>query len=181
MIQKYGIWKVLQVFFDDPNSREGFTIRYISKKIGLATTSVRLHLKELASENKHGYPLVIRAKGISYPTYRANRNSDLFRFYKKIDMILRLEESGLLNELTDKFSPDVIVLFGSASRGEDVKESDVDIFMLTKEGEIDLSRYEKVIKRRITLHFSRNLNALPKELRNNIINGIILRGYFKVF
>lgn len=181
MLQKYGIWNVLKVFFDDPDPKEGFTIRYISKKIGLATTSVRVHLKELTKEGKYGYPLVIKSKGISYPTYRANRASELFRFYKKIDMTFRLEESGLLDKLSEEFSPGAVILFGSAARGEDVKESDIDIFLLAKEKEIDLSKYESVLMRKISLHFSDDFNKLPKELRNNIINGVVLRGYLKVF
>jgi hypothetical protein len=65
MIQKYGIWKVLRTFFDDPTPPEGFTIRYISKNAGLATTSVRLHLEELCKDSQEGYPLVIKGKGIS--------------------------------------------------------------------------------------------------------------------
>ncbi|MFH0949127.1 MAG: nucleotidyltransferase domain-containing protein [Candidatus Aenigmatarchaeota archaeon] len=181
MIQKCSNWKVLRAFFDDPSPKEGFTIRYISKQIGLATTSVRLHMKELCKENKHGYPLVIKSKGISYPTYRANRSSELFRFYKKIDMTLRLDDCGLLNKLSEECSPRFIILFGSASRGEDIKESDVDIFLLTKEREIDIHSYEKVLARKINLHFSNDFGSLPKELKNNIINGILLRGYLKVF
>jgi predicted nucleotidyltransferase len=181
MIQKYGIWKVLRVFFDDPQPREGFTIRYISRNAGLATTSVRLHLEELCKEVQKGYPLVIKGKGISYPTYRANRESGLFRFYKRMDMLFRLENSGLLERLWEELSPKAIVLFGSASRGEDVKESDVDIFILAKERRIELGKYESGLKRNISLHFAGELNELPKELRNNVINGAILRGYLKVF
>ena len=175
------MWKVLRAFFDDPQPREGFTIRYISKTIGLASTSVRLHLQELCREDKEGYPLVVKSKGISYPIYRANRESGLFRFYKKIDMIFRLEENGLLERLWDELSPRSVVLFGSASRGEDVKESDVDIFILGKERKIELGKYESALKRKVSLHFAAELSELPKELRNNIINGTILRGYMKVF
>lgn len=180
MIQNYSIWRVLRVFFDDPNPREGFTIRWISKEIGLAPTSVKLHLDELSKEKDHGYPLVIRSKGRSYLTYWANMASELFRFYKKMDMIFRLEESGILEKLSKEYSPDVIVLFGSASRGEDVKGSDVDLFLISSEKNLDLSKYEKILKRRISLHFSTHFNKLPEELRNNIINGIVLRGYLKV-
>jgi len=181
MIQNYSIWKVLRAFFDDPEPMEGFTIRYISKFIGLASTSVRLHLEELSREGPEGYPLVTRSKGISYPTYRANRASGLFRFYKRMDMVFRLEESGLLERLWEEFSPKAIVLFGSASKGEDIKESDVDIFILGKEKRIEMGKYERTLKRNVSLHFAESLGELPKELRNNIINGTILRGYMKVF
>ena len=180
MIQNYSRWRVLRVFFDDPDPREGFTIRWISKEIGLATTSVKLHLDELSREKGEGYPLVTRSEGRSYPVYRANRSIELFRFYKKMDIIFRIRESGLLEFLSERCSPDSIVLFGSASRGEDVKGSDIDIFVASGEKSLDLKKYEGILKRPISLHFSRSFGRLPNELRNNIINGVILDGYLKV-
>jgi len=181
MIQNYSIWRVLSVFFDDPIPDDGFTIRWVSRHIGLAPTSVKLHLEELSKEGPEGYPLVQRSKGRSYPVYRANRNSELFRFYKKMDMLFRIRESGLVDFISDRCSPDSIILFGSASRGEDVLGSDVDIFVESKEKRIDLKRYEKALKRSINIHFSESLLKLPKELRNNIINGVRIDGYLKVF
>ena len=169
------------MFFDDPNPREGFTIRWISNHIRLAQPSVKLHLDELSKNKWAGGPLVSKSRGRSYPVYFPNRENEVFRFYKKMDMLFRLEESGLLDLLAEKLSPDCIVLFGSAARGEDVKESDVDIFLIAKEEEIDLEKYETALKRKISLHFSPDFNKLPKELRNNIINGIMLRRYLKVF
>jgi predicted nucleotidyltransferase len=181
MIQNYTIWRILQVFFDDPNPREGFTIRWISKELNLAPTSVKLHLDRLSKETGYGYPLVVRSGGRSYPTYWANRESELFRFYRKMDVIFRVEESGLPDFLMDKCSSNAIILFGSASRGEDIKGSDIDIFIESREKELDLEKYENMLKRNISLLFSEKFGSLPKELRNNIINGIILRGYLKVF
>ncbi|MFH1364695.1 MAG: nucleotidyltransferase domain-containing protein [Candidatus Aenigmatarchaeota archaeon] len=180
MIQNYSRWRVLQVFFDDPVPKEGFTIRWISRHIGLAPTSVKLHLDELSREDD-GYPLVTRSEGRSYATYRANRNNEAFRFYKKMDMIVRIRESGLLEFLSYKCSPSSVILFGSAARGEDVMGSDIDIFVESVEKHLDLKEYENKLKRPISLHFSESLNKFPKELRNNIINGIILEGYLKVF
>ena len=45
----------------------------------------------------------------------------------------------------------------------------------------DLERFEKSLNRKISLHFSDNFNKLPKELRNNIINGVRLAGYLEAF
>ncbi len=181
MIQNYSTWRVLRVFFDDPLPEEGFTERWISRQAGLSLPSVRLHLKKLCDEGKEGFPLVKKYPGISYPVYRANRDNELFRFYKKMDMLFRLKECGLAEFLWEECSPHVVVLFGSASRGEDIKGSDADIFVAGKEKELDLKRFEDALKRKINLHFCRDINRLPKELRNNIINGIVLMGYLKVF
>ena len=77
--------------------------------------------------------------------------------------------------------PDVIILFGSVSKGEDIKESDLDLFVLSDKEKIDLSLFEKKLNKKINIFFDNNFNKLSKELRNNIINGVILKGYLKVF
>jgi predicted nucleotidyltransferase len=96
-------------------------------------------------------------------------------------MIFSIKASGLLDYLSEKCMPDVIILFGSGSRGEDLKDSDVDLFLLCKERKLDLQKYEDKIKRKISVFFSEDFNKLSKELKNNIINGVILNGYLKVF
>ena len=176
MIQNYSRWKVLRIFFDDPNPQEGFTIRWISKQIQLAPTSVKLHLDALVEEG-----FVIKSDGRSYETYWANRENPVFRFYKKIDIQMRLEESKVIEYVFEECNATVIILFGSAARGEDDRMSDLDIFVLAKEKIISLHTYEKQLKRKIQLHFSDHFQKLPKELRNNILNGIIMKGYLKVF
>ena len=182
MLQKYNKWKVLKVFFDDPNPKgAGFQLREISRKVNLAPTSVKNYLNELSNEKKRGYPLVIKSEHRihGYPVYWANRASELFRFLKKIDMIISIQESGLLDYLSEKCMPDVIILFGSASRGEDLKDSDVDLYLQCREKPLKLHKYENAIKRRIEIFFEKDFNKLSKELRNNIINGVILKGYLR--
>ena len=176
MIQNYSKWKVLRIFFDDPNPKEGFTIRWIAKQIKLAPTSVKLHLDALVGEG-----FVTKAEGRVYETYWPNREQQLFRFYKKIDMLVRLEESKLLEYIWDECTPKAVILFGSVIRGEDDQMSDIDLFVLAKERTLALEKYERGLKRKIQLHFSDNFQKLPKELKNNIVNGIIVRGYMKVF
>lgn len=114
-----------------------------------------------------------------YESYVASKN-EIFRLYKRNDVLIRIEESGLRDFLADTFVPDVIVLFGSASRGEDIETSDIDIFLMAKEKEVNLKRYEEKLHRKISLHFEENVHDVPKELLNNIINGIVIHGYLKV-
>ncbi|MCZ7357101.1 MAG: nucleotidyltransferase domain-containing protein [Candidatus Methanoperedens sp.] len=179
MLQKYNKWKVLKVFFENPNPEgAGFQLREIGRITKLATTSVKRYLNELVNEE-----LIIISKHRihAYPVYRANLDSEKFRFLKKIDTIMTLKDSGLIEFLESKCMPDVIILFGSASRGEDTIESDIDLYMLCKERKMDLQDFEKRIKRKISLFFSKDFVELSNELKNNIINGIILKGYLKVF
>jgi len=50
-----------------------------------------------------------------------------------------------------------------------------------EEKKLNLAKYEKLLNRKITLFFEENFSRLSKELKNNILNGIVLKGYIKVF
>ena len=82
--------------------------------------------------------------------------------------------------MKNSFMPNVIVLFGSYRKGEDTEESDIDLFLECPGEEISLGRFEKKLKRKVQLHFKTNFNDYPKELKNNISNGIVLDGYLEV-
>ena len=70
----------------------------------------------------------------------------------------------------------VIILFGSYSRGEDVAESDIDIAIVGSKGKEDnLRKYEKILERVINLNFYKAWD-MDNNLRNNILNGIVLGG-----
>ncbi|MBU4373740.1 MAG: nucleotidyltransferase domain-containing protein [Euryarchaeota archaeon] len=179
MLQNYNKWRVLKIFFENPKPAEaGFQLREISRITSLATTSVKLYLDELINE---GLVMKTKHRIHAYPVYWANMDSSEFRFLKKIDTMITLKESGLIDYLENQCMPDVIILFGSASRGEDTIESDIDLFLLCKERKLNLSDFETKIKRNISLIFSEDFNVLSNELKNNIINGVFLKGYLKVF
>ena len=174
MIQKYSRYRILQEFFDFP--RKDFQMRELSRRAKIAQPSVTAHLKELAREN-----FIVKEKKGIYPTFRANRDSELFKMYKKFDITFRINKSGLLNYIYDNCIPNAIILFGSASKGEDIEESDIDLFIQAKEKKLDLRKYELLFNRKITLFFEENFAKLNAELKNNILNGIVLKGYIKVF
>jgi len=178
MLQKDNRYKILRLFFADPLPEGiGFQLREISRKVDVAPPSVKKYLTSLEKEG-----LIVRAKHRihGYPVYHSNRDSEYFRLLKRLDTVLSINESGLLKHLSDKCMPDVIILFGSAARGEDLKESDLDIFLQCKKTGLNLERFEKILERKNNLFFG-SFNKLSNELRNNILNGIILKGYLKVF
>lgn len=179
MLQKDNRYKILRIFFEDPSPKGiGFQLREISRKAAIAPPSVKRYLSELEKER-----LIVRAKHriYGYPVYYANRDDENFKFLKRLDTVMKIKESGLLEYLAESCMPDAIVLFGSASQGEDLKESDIDLFVMSNEEKLDLVKFEKRLGRKINLLFSEGFNRLSKELRNNIINGVILKGYLKVF
>ena len=174
MIQKYSRYKILQEFFDFP--LRNFQMRELSRRIEIAQPSVINHLKALLKEE-----LIIKEKKGIYPTFKANRDNELFRVYKKTNLILRMCQTGLIDYIYDSCMPDAIILFGSASKGEDIEESDIDLFVQAKEKKLNLVKYEKLLNRKIALFFEENFSRLSKELKNNILNGTVLKGYIKVF
>lgn len=174
MLQEYSRYRILQEFFDYP--RKEFYLRGLSRATKIAMPSVTNHMKALVNGG-----LIIKQKKGLYPTFIANRENDLFKLYKKFNLVQRVNETGLLKAIYDFFVPNAIILYGSASKGEDIEESDIDLFVQAKEKRIDMSKYEKLLKRKIHLFCGENFNKLSKELKNNILNGIILKGYIKVF
>lgn len=166
--------KILELFFDFPTKQ--FQLRQISRKTKIAITSVRKYVNDLINEK-----VVIKITGGIYPSFKANREGEIFRFYKKLNIIERLKSSGLISYVDDSCMPNSIILFGSVSRGEDIENSDIDLFIQSKEIKLNLSKFEKKLNRKINLFFEKDFLRLNKELKNNILNGVILEGYLKVF
>ena len=179
MIQYCNRNKVLNLFLEDP--LKGFKLREISRKIKLGLPSVSTYVKELVKER-----LILRKEEHGIKLLFANRESQLFKKYKIAHNILVLEQSGLLDELEEKYNYPAINLFGSLANGEDRKESDIDLVVISAtKKDIDLKKFEKTLKKEIqVLNFTEKefleLAKKNKELLNNIINGIVLRGMVKI-
>lgn len=176
MLQNYSIWKTAEVFFKEP-TKEHYLIE-ISKKAKLAHTSVK---KKLETLNKEGIIKEIKEKKGKriFPVYKANLENKEYRYYKKLFNIEKIRP--LVDFLNDALMPKSIILFGSYSRGEDTEDSDIDLFLECEKKEINPSKFKTYLNRNIQLHFKPNFKDYPKELKNNIINGIVLQGYLEAF
>lgn len=172
MVQKCSLWKVFEVFVDEPLKIH--YIKEIAKKINLAPTSVKNHLITLSKEN-----LIIKKKGERFFGFIANREKD-FLFYKKIFNIMKIKESGLLDFLINSLYPQTIILYGSYFRGEDIEDSDIDFLIISKtEKRLEIEKFEKDLKRKIHIITEPNLKKLPEEFKSEVINGLVLYGYLK--
>lgn len=165
----------LRCFFEEPNRwyhlREFARINKISPSTALKYLDFFYKKKILKKKKEHNLSL-----------YKAEDDSEDFRDMKIFWNIKRIKNSGVLDYLEDKFNPKGIVLFGSVAKGLDTKRSDIDIFVMSRVKEqINLEKYEKILKKPIQLFVLDN-KALKaqKELANNIINGVILKGYIEV-
>lgn len=165
ILQKCSLWKVAEVFFREP-TRVHY-IKEISKKINLAHTSVKKHVRELIGEG-----LVEQTEGDIYTGYRAKRDSPHFIFAKKISNQILLQESGLLDVLKENY-PEAIIIFGSYDKGEDLETSDIDIYADIKRYKTDLEKFESHLKRKIQIIFK---GEASKSLMGSINQGTLLYG-----
>lgn len=174
MLKKYNRYKLLKIFLDFP--MEDFRLRELSRISGISPPSVMNYLKEFENEE------LIRTyhkRGI--PIYRACIDNKKFREYEKLSILFELNNSGLVDFLWQKLSPEAIILYGSYAKGESTDESDVDIFIIGKEKKLDLNHFEKKLNKKIHIMFEDSPKKIPNELKNNLVNGVVLRGYFKLF
>ncbi len=177
MLQKNSISKVFEVFLINPSKK--FYLLEISRKIKLAHTSVKIALTQL--EKKGLIIRIVEKKGSrKFPVYKAS-NSKEFREQKKLYNYKAIVESGLSEFLEEKLMPKAIVLFGSYAKGEDDESSDIDLFIECNEERIALDKYTQKLNRSIQLHFNKDFKNYPVELKNNIVNGITLKGYLEAF
>ena len=167
------MYRVARVFFDEPGGQH--YLMEISKKAGLAHTSVSQYLRELLQEK-----VIVRRKerrGLrDFPFFYANIDGENYKSEKRLSNLDYLTSSGLVQWLSDTFQPKVIVLLGSYSRGEDSEGSEIELFVQARGMGVDVSRFEKSLKRKLKLHFSAEFKGFSAEARKNIINGMILRG-----
>jgi len=106
-----------------------------------------------------------------------NREIGQVIWLKRADNLKQIYDSGLASFLRDSFPGCTIILFGSYSNGEDVLTSDIDFAVVGRgEKEINLSRFEKILDRKIILNFYPSFKKVHKSLLENILNGIILFG-----
>jgi len=174
MLEKNNRYKLLKIFLEFP--LETFRLRELARMSKISPPSVMNYLKEF---EKEGLIKKYTKRGI--PFYKAERDNEKFVEYKKISIIFELNNSGLINFLWRSLSPETIILYGSYARGESTDESDVDIFIIGKEKNINLTIFEKKLNKRIHIIFENNIKKISNELKNNLINGIVLKGYLKLF
>ena len=171
--------RLREYFFLHPTSK--LRVRQLERKIKAPLPSVIRYTKELEKEG-----ILKSAQIANITTYSADRTSTIFLLEKRLFNIHQLYTSGLLDFLIEEFSNPVMVLFGSYARGEDVENSDIDLYIETpakKELSIEsIEKFEKLLQRKIQIFTYKRLQDVKnKELANNIINGHILNGFMEVF
>jgi len=169
----------IKLFFEEPNKE--FHLREFGRLLKKNPVTVKNYLQEFA---KIGVLSCKKERGLEI--YSSNTENFYYKEYKKIYNWFKIIESELIYLLKKEFNLPVIILFGSYAKGEDNKNSDVDIFILSEiKKKINLDNYEKKINRPIQLHlmnmkeFQTFKNKNP-DLINSILNGYIMNGFIEV-
>lgn len=176
MIQNCTTYRILKVFFNYPSKK--FNLKEISSICKIAHTSVKKELLDLVRKELVSKEVEKKGKR-KFPLYRASLNEDFVRL-KRISNEYEVFFSGIVEFIRDKLIPNSIVLFGSFSRGEDNEESDIDLFVESGIKDVDLSKFERKLKRKINLTFKNEINDLNKEFLSNVVNGIVLYGEIRL-
>ena len=168
--------KIKKHFFMNPTKK--MRVRQIERELKLPLPSVIRYCKELEKEE------ILKKETISgVSTYSADRASKKFLMVKRLFNIKSIFESGLLDYMIGEYFNPVIVLFGSYSRGEDIENSDIDLYVETpKKYEFNLQKFEKILSRKIQVFNYKSINDVPNShLSNNIINGITINNFLEAF
>ena len=141
-------------------------------------------VKSLPQLEKEGLLKIKKDKDSGRWSIEFNRDNQKAIDLKRVENLKMIYESGLVKFLEDNFPGCTIILFGSYSRGEDVwtsesegHTSDIDIAIIgTKGKDIESAKFDKLLERSIVINFYPSFKEIHKNLRDNILNGILLSG-----
>ena len=164
------ILKDLKPFFEDNYKR--IHVRDYAKIQNISPPTASKLLEELKKEK-----LLKKIIDKKHYLFFANKDSkdfiDLQRLYYRIKL------NDLIEYIKNETINPIIILFGSLSKAEAKQNSDFDIVILTPtDKKLNVEIFEKKLKRTIQLFQFKNIDDIPKELKQNILNGYNLKGEF---
>lgn len=166
------IFNNLAPFFEDCYRR--LSVREYAKLLKISPPTASKILKNLCSEN-----LLNKEEDRRFLFFWAKKENSIFVDLSRIYWKKKLNE--LLNHLEKQLLNPTIILFGSASKAEIKNDSDIDLAIFASKRSIDLTEFEKLIKRKIQLFFFESIKRVEnKELLNNMLNGCLLKGRLKL-
>lgn len=120
----------------------------------------------------------IKEKG-RFPYFTVGADNHRYRSLKRVYALEQLHKSGLLPALLSSKTAKTVILFGSISRGDWYKDSDIDIFILGDSPDFDTGIYERKLHKTIEIHLFKDreeLQAVRSGLLKNVINGYVVKG-----
>ncbi len=160
------------------NAGRVFNAYQLAKALGVSQPAVS---KALPLLEKEGLIKLSKDRASGRWSIELNRDNPKTIGLKRADNLRQLYESGFIEFMYNALPGATVILFGSYALGEDVKESDIDIAVIgMKEKNLELKKFEKLLERKIVINYYRSLKEIQEHLRNNIINGITLKGVIEL-
>ena len=171
--------KLKQLFFNE--SLRHWHFEDLVQESGLSRERVNCFLKTLLKEK-----LISRVKPRGKMPYSvANREFPRFREQKRLCGLQKLVEAGLFEYISSLPEVKTAIIFGSFSRGDWNKSSDVDIFIYGNSKNFAKKTFENKLKREIQLFSFEDPHEIQKELDPalipNIIKGFNVKGSLEPF
>ena len=114
-----------------------------------------------------------------FPYFTVGTNNPVYYSLKRIYVLNQMHDCGLIPKLLSLKKAKTVILFGSISRGDWYKNSDIDIFIYGGVEDFDKHFYELKLGKHIELHvFEDKADILEVKtgLFKNIINGYFVKG-----
>ncbi len=158
----------LKPFFEDCYRR--INVREYAKIIKISPPTASKILKNYEKEK-----LLKKEKDKGYLLFFANKESKKFVDLSKIYWEKKLNK--MMMEIDKKLVNPTIILFGSLSKAETKKDSDIDLAIFGEKKEISFKKFERNLKREFQIFWFKSTKEVKdKNLLNNIINGYVLKG-----
>ncbi len=161
----------LTPFFEDCYRR--ISVREYAKIINVSPPTASKILMEYHKEG-----LLKKQEDRNYLFFFTNKENKVFIELSKVYWMDKLKE--VVEYIENKTVNPTIILFGSLSKAEVTPDSDIDITIISSKKNISLEDYEKKLKRKIQVFWFDNFKEIPKELKNNILNGYSLSGKVEI-
>ena len=164
---------ILELFFNMPTKHWHF--EEILKKAGISRPKANLWLKKMLKEK---IIKRVKVKG-KMPYYTGNYDEPNYQYKKKRFAMDKFHKNGLLNYLKSLENVKTVILFGSFSRSDWYKNSDIDIFIYGNPKEVKIGKYEIKLHRDIQIFLGKDkkdLKRMGAPLLRNIIRGDLIKG-----
>lgn len=165
--------KVLELFFNQPTKHWHF--EEILKKSKVSRDKANKWLKKFIKEN------IIKKikKKTKMPHYIGNYKHPEYKNRKRLFTLNQFYKSGFLNHLQSLKKAKTVIIFGSMSRSDWHKESDIDLFIFGNDDGLNLGKYELKLHRDIqlfTAKIKKDLKKMGSGLIRNILEGYRVKG-----
>ena len=154
------------------NAGKSFTQRDIAKQLNVSPTAIG-HCVKKFSKLKFIQINQLKTQNL----ISLQRDNSLVIRLKRVENLKTLYLSGLIDYLEEQAPATTIILFGSYAKGEDIFNSDIDIAIIGRKSRpLSLNIFEKFTQKQINVNFYTSYKMIDKNLKNNILSGIILYG-----